>query len=178
MHIDASGDRVSSDDHHPHRTFGYPVLWWSWDGAVQLKTDTRETDFPCDDNFDVFHNQLSFCNKFGLPKGGGATEKVKWAGKKAFQQKCDTRLKSPYFFWQWTGLNIQKATDLNIKKVNIIETSALEPGQLAAVAGRSQSSIEVVSPLFVFSLVNMAIWIVSGLCNLSNIWIVWIVTKM
>ena len=39
-------------------------------GAVQLKTDTRETDFPCDDNFDVFHNQLSFCNKFGLPGGG------------------------------------------------------------------------------------------------------------
>ena len=143
MHIDASGDRVSSDDHHPHRTFGYPVLWWSWDGAVQLKTDTRETDFPCDDNFDVFHNQLSFCNKFGLPRGGGATEKVKWAGKKAFQQKCDTRLKSPYFFWQWTGLNIQKATDLNIKKVNIIETSALEPGQLAAVASRPQSSHEV-----------------------------------
>ena len=44
-------------------------------GAVQLKTDTRETDFPCDDNFDVFHNQLSFCNKFGLPGGGEQLKK-------------------------------------------------------------------------------------------------------
>ena len=141
MHIDASGDRVSSDDHHPHRTFGYPVLWWSWDGAVQLKTDTRETDFPCDDNFDVFHNQLLFCNKFGLP-GGGSNWKSQMNGQKGIPTKVWHKTKITLFFWQWTGLNIQKATDLNIKKVNIIETSALEPGQLAAVAGRPQSSIE------------------------------------
>ena len=78
-------------------------------------------------------------------QGGGSNWKSQMNGQKGIPTKVWHKTKITLFFWQWTGLNIQKATDLNIKKVNIIETSALEPGQLAAVAGRPQSSIEVAS---------------------------------
>lgn len=67
----------------------------TWGVALASRFDTSRNPSPDGSILIPFLSQYKYRNKFGLPNG--ATEKAKWSGNKAFQQKCDIRRNHPIF---------------------------------------------------------------------------------